>query len=133
MSPKVKGFQPAQSWHQDFTKVTVEYVPPQDLRRAGCVVCVGDTAVQYEELDGAADAQCAVVLSDPSTGQTGSVAAPIGDGSLKRRLVARCCPTIALAIRAQAVTAAKYREAATAIGCRGNCGQAAAHSGAGRC
>jgi len=24
MSPKVKGFQPAQSWDQDFTKVTVE-------------------------------------------------------------------------------------------------------------
>ena len=24
MSPKVKGFQPAQSWYQDFTKVTVE-------------------------------------------------------------------------------------------------------------
>ena len=24
MSPKVKGFQPAQSWYQDFTKVTAE-------------------------------------------------------------------------------------------------------------
>ena len=24
MSSKVKGFQPAQSWYQDFTKVTVE-------------------------------------------------------------------------------------------------------------
>jgi hypothetical protein len=24
MSAKVKGFQPAQSWYQDFTKVTVE-------------------------------------------------------------------------------------------------------------
>ena len=24
MSLKVKGFQPAQSWYQDFTKVTVE-------------------------------------------------------------------------------------------------------------
>jgi ABC-type transport system substrate-binding protein len=24
MSPKVKGFQSAQSWYQDFTKVTVE-------------------------------------------------------------------------------------------------------------
>jgi len=24
MSPKVKGFQPAQSWYQDFTKMTVE-------------------------------------------------------------------------------------------------------------
>jgi ABC-type transport system substrate-binding protein len=24
MSPKVKGFQPAQSWYQDFTKVTVQ-------------------------------------------------------------------------------------------------------------
>ena len=24
MSPKVKGFQPAQSWDQDFTKVTAE-------------------------------------------------------------------------------------------------------------
>jgi hypothetical protein len=24
MSPKVKGFQPAQSWYQDFTRVTVE-------------------------------------------------------------------------------------------------------------
>ena len=70
---------------------------------------------------------------DPSTGQTGSVTAPIEDVLSKGRLVARCCPTVALATRARAVTATKYRAAATAIGCRGKCGQAAAHSGAGRC
>src|SRR6516165_10331570 len=33
---------------------------------------------------------------DPSTGQTGSVAATTEDGSLKRRLFARCCPTVTL-------------------------------------
>ena len=43
------------------------------------------------------------------------------------------CPTVALVAKAEAVTAAKYRAAATAIGCRGKCGRAAAHSGAGRC
>src|SRR5437868_3915517 len=56
---------------------------------------------------------------DPSTGQTGSVAAPIEGRCLKRRLVARCCPTVAIATRAQAVTATKYRPACRL--CRRSC------------
>src|SRR3984893_1111866 len=32
------------------------------LRRTGCVVRFGDAAIQHDELDGAPDAQCAVVL-----------------------------------------------------------------------
>ena len=34
----------------------------RDPRRAECVVCVGDSAVQHDDLDGAPDPQCAVVL-----------------------------------------------------------------------
>jgi enamine deaminase RidA (YjgF/YER057c/UK114 family) len=70
---------------------------------------------------------------DPSTGQTGSVAAPIEYGSLKRRLFDRCCPAVAARGAAEAMTAATYRPAATATGCRGKRGQAAARSGAGQC
>jgi hypothetical protein len=65
---------------------------------------------------------------DPSAGQTGSVAAPIEDGSLKKEIGCSMLSDCCARNQAEPVTAAKYRAAATATRCRGKCGRAAARS-----
>src|SRR5215510_12341046 len=44
------------------TRSLADFARGRDFRRRGCFVCLGDAAVQHDELDGAPDAQCAVVL-----------------------------------------------------------------------
>ena len=44
------------------TRSLADFARLVELFDAGCVVRFGDAAIQYHELDGAPDAQCAVVL-----------------------------------------------------------------------
>src|SRR6516164_7865139 len=44
------------------TRSLADFVAGRDFRHRGCVVRVGDAAIQYDELNGAADPQCTALV-----------------------------------------------------------------------